>query len=142
LTTVPIVVETAGVIEQSPQNKMLYPDMIQVLVRNNSSETVRHMVVSILGYDSNGYPVKIKTQFDFSGGAYELEGHAEDVNIVPGATFGKNKGWPLDEYHDISYVIACVKSATYYNGEDWVNPYYEAWKDMFMGKPLPDTLRH
>lgn len=141
LASVPIVVEEARVIEQDPEYKSLFPDMIQVLVRNNGTDTIRSMIVCSLAYDANGYPVKIETQFDFSGGSYELEGRADDVNAVPGAIFGDDKGWSLDEHHDIAYVIACVREATYYNGDRWVNPYYQAWRDMFKEKPLPEALR-
>src|SRR5690606_11966820 len=76
-----VIVEKASITIQSTEYKALYPDMIQVIVRNKSNKTVKNMVVVSLGFDSNGLPVKIRNQYS-SEGDYAYEGYAENVNIV------------------------------------------------------------
>jgi tetratricopeptide (TPR) repeat protein len=129
-------VESAKIVVQDTEYKALYPDMIQVIVTNASDKTIKNMNVGCLGYDKNGYPLKVKPQFAFSGGDYEFIGNASDVNIVPGSRFGDNVGWSLDETHGIAKVLACVKSATFYDGTTWDNPYYEYWIEQYKEKPF------
>ena len=136
-----ISVSSAKVVSQSSQWKALYPDMIQVIVKNNSNQTVKSMVISSLAFDNNGLPIKIKGQYNFGNIDYEYLGNAEDVNILPGNTFGNNMGWALDETHGITYVLSCVKEATFYDGETWSNPYYSYWKQAYSEKELPDSLK-
>lgn len=136
-----IVVNNAKIVEQSSDYKSLYPDMIQVIIKNNSNETIKDMVVSSIAFDKNGLPIKIKMQYSFGNEKYELEGNAEDVNIMPGETFGQDVGWSLDESHGIRYVLSCVKQVTYYSGETWSNPYYSYWREEYIQKPLPDELK-
>lgn len=131
-----VTVESAKIVVQDSTYKALYPDMIQVILKNSSQKTVKDLKIGCLGYDKNGYPLKIKTEYNFSGGDYEFVGNATDVNIVAGGTFGANKGFSLDESHGISKVLACVKSATFYDGTTWDNPYYEYWLDQYKEKPL------
>lgn len=131
-----ITVESARILVQDTTYKALYPDMIEVIIKNNSSKTIKDYNVSILAYDSNNYPLKIKPQFNYNGGAFEFIGQADNVNVVAGATGGRNYGWKLDENHGISKVIAIVKDATYYDGSKWENPYYNYWIEQYKEKPL------
>ncbi len=131
-----VVVESAKITVQDATYKSIYPDMIQVIVKNTSDKTIKEMKVGCLGYDKNGYPLKIKPHFDFSGGGYEFVGNASDVNIVAGGRFGQDVGWELDTSHGISKVLACIKSATFYDGTAWENPYYETWIEQYKEKPL------
>lgn len=131
-----VIVLNANVVSQSSEWKTLYPDMLQSIIKNNSSKTIKDIKVGWLGYDSNKYPVKIKLQFSGIDTDYEFIGNGENVNILSGATFGDRNGWNLDENHGLSKVLACVKTVTYYDGTIWDNPYYQYWLEQYKDKPL------
>ena len=130
-----VTVVSTRILVQSSQYKSLYPDMIEVVIKNNTSKTIKDYQVSILGYDSNNYPLIIKKQFGFFND-YEFIGNGEGVNIMPNDTFGYNKGYSLAEDHGISKTIALVKNVTYYDGSTWENPYYPYWLEEYKEKPL------
>ncbi|MBA2937021.1 hypothetical protein HZF08_01735 [Paenibacillus sp. CGMCC 1.16610] len=129
-----VVAESAGIAIQSTEYKAQWPDMIQVIVRNTTEKTVKSMKVSMLGYDSNGYPVKIKRKYGSE--SFEFIRTAENINIISKGTFGKGNGWEVDESHGIKTVLAVVKEVDYYDGSKWTNPYYEYWLAENKEKPL------
>lgn len=131
-----LIVNSCKVEEQNSQWKALYPDMLQAFVTNKSDKTVKNMNVGFLAYDSNGYPLKIKTQFSYSGGNFEFTGNADNINLVSGSQFGAGVGWKLDEKHGISTIKACVKDATFYDGTTWNNPYYQYWIEQYKEKQI------
>lgn len=131
-----VTVESAKIVVQDERYKALYPDAIEVVIKNNSQKTIKDYTVSVLAFDNNNYPLKIKTRFNYSGGAFEFTGQADTANIVSGATGGKNCGWELNESHGISKVIAIVKEVTYYDGTTWDNPYYTYWIEQYKEKQL------
>ncbi|MGI6308916.1 MAG: DUF5780 domain-containing protein [Dethiobacteria bacterium] len=136
-----VCVESVRIVVQDEKHKALYPDMIEVVIRNNSKETIKNYKVGMLGFDNNGYPVKIEWQLDFSGGSYEKIGLADDANVLPGETFGKNKGWELFYPHNLRYVLACVYEAIFYDDTVWKNPDYNNWRNKFIEEPLPEEYR-
>ncbi len=135
-------VENVRILEQSEKHKTLYPDMVEVIIKNNSVETIRNYKVGILGYDKNGYPVKIKGRFDFSGGSYELIGSGDDANILSGETGGKNYGWQLSDPHNIHYILANIIEVAFYDGKTWRNPNYNNWRNKYIEKPLPEIYKN
>ena len=129
-----------GIIVQSTDYKILYPDMIQVIVKNTSkTKTVKEFVVGVVGYDNNGFPIKIKLQYDFDEGEYLQELTFTDANMMPGEKSNSNYGWNLSDDTEISEVRACVKSAVFYGGETWDNPLYENWENKYKDVPLSDA---
>lgn len=131
-----ITVENTRILVQSTDYKTLYPDMFEVVIKNNSGKTIRSYKVSMLGWDSNGYPLKIKQSFLDNVGSYEFLGQADNVNVIDGKTFGKNSGWSLEEGHNISKTKAVVIEAEFYDDSIWENPYYEFFLKEFEGKPI------
>ncbi|MBQ2835315.1 MAG: hypothetical protein IJE68_00540 [Clostridia bacterium] len=131
-----VTVERTGIAIQHDEYKSLYPDMIEVIIKNNTNKTIKDYNLAILAYDKNNYPLKIKPKYDYRGGAFEFTGQADNVNIIAGATGGKDYGWELDSDHGISKVLAIVKDVTYYDGTTWENPYYPYWIEQYKEKPL------
>lgn len=131
-----IVVDKTGILIQSTSHKTLYPDMFEVVIKNNAEETIKYYEVAMLGWDKNGYPLKIKQSFLDSDGSYQFFGKADNVNVIKGNTFGKNTGWSLEEGHNISNTKAIVIEAEFYDGSVWKNPYYEFFLEKYEGKPL------
>jgi len=93
----------------------------------------------VVGYDNNGFPIKIKLQYDFDEGEYLQELTFTDANMMPGEKSNSNYGWNLSEDTEISEVRACVKSAVFYGGETWDNPLYENWENKYKDVPLSDA---
>ena len=87
-----VTVENAKILIQDDRYKALYPDMIEVIIKNNSSKTIKDYEVAVLAYDKNNYPLKIKPKYNYSGGGFEFTGKADNVNVVAGATRGKDYG--------------------------------------------------
>lgn len=133
-------VEEVSITTQTNESdyKWIYPDMIQTLIRNESdTKTIKSLEVGILAYDENGFPMKIEPNMtSLRDPEYLFVGIADDVNTIPNGIFGYGVGWELGEYHDISQLIACVKSVTYYDGSTWNNDYYDYWVLENKEKPL------
>lgn len=121
---------------QSTDMKSLYPDMICAIVQNNSDKTIDYLELSFIGFDENGYPLKIEGDIDFSGAAHEKFAKGDALNIMPGAKWGENMGFKLSSNHRVKTPMACVVKAKFYDGSEWENPYYKYFKEEYVGKPL------
>ena len=104
---------------------------IQVIVKNNTKKVVKSYTLSVLAYDSSGYPLKIEYN------NYENLVKCDGANIQPGKTHGKDNYCDIYyEQEKISSALACVKEVEYYDGTTWENPYYEYWIEEHKEKPI------
>ncbi|MFD2117198.1 DUF5780 domain-containing protein [Paenibacillus yanchengensis] len=133
-------VEEAILVAQNTEFKMLYPDMIELQVKNNSEQSVKNFKVGIVAYDENGYPVTIKGHLSLEDASYVLGGQANNVNLMPGKVYGENKGWAVHEGHNIATVLACVESAEFYDGTVWENEYYDHWLETYKEQPQTNVV--
>lgn len=126
--------EQEMIVISAQKHKEWYSDSIsgvQVIVQNNTQKVVKSYIVSILAYDSSGFPLKI----DYK--EYEKLVEADGANIQPGGTHGKENYCDIYyEQEKISSALACVKQVEYYDGTTWENPYYEYWKEQYKEKPI------
>jgi hypothetical protein len=133
------VVSTKYVV-QDTKYKSLYPDMLQAVIENHTEADIKDAVVAFVAWDKNNLPVKIKGSMDFSDGSYIREVNYEDINLIPGATYGSKSGFSIDEDCGISAFQAIVVSFETFDGETWENPYYDAWSNLYAGKKYSDDM--
>ena len=133
------VISTKYVI-QDERYKSLYPDMLQVIIKNNTSSDIRSAVVAFVAWDSNNLPVKIKGNIDFSGGSYIKKVNYGDINLIPGATYGENSGMSIDDGLKINKFMAIVVSYETFENTTWTNPYYNAWEKALEGVKFKDNI--
>ena len=137
LSEQPMSVVSTDYLVQSDDYKGLYPDMLNAVINNNSGTDVKNAKVAFVAWDKNKFPVKIKSQFDFSDGSYVNEVDYGDVNMVDGTTYGEGMGMSLDsETDNIKYIKAIIFEYTSFNGDIWKNPYYSSWKELYENKKL------
>lgn len=98
------------------------------IVRNKTNKVVKSYSVAYTAYDKDGYPLMIDEGYENLGGA--------TANIQPNETYGDNTGWDLDTNVEAKSIKMVVVDAEYYDGSTWKNPYYEFWKEKYVGKPL------
>jgi len=123
------------IMEPLAKYKSLYPDMIQWILKNESDMVIKNYIISILAYDSNGYPVKIKDPYTNTANFNQLV-FGEAVNVLPGETYGDD-GISLATNHNIFYAIAIIKELEFYEGDKWENPYYDIWIEKYRETPIP-----
>ncbi len=126
------VIETNYVV-QDDKYKNLYPDMLQAIIINNGDVDIKNIIIAFVAWDKNKLPVKIKGSIDFSDGSYVKKVSYEDVNLVPGDTYGNNSGYEIDENNNIEYFKAIVVSYETFDGTSWDNPHFYAWEDYYSG---------
>lgn len=140
LSELPLTVDSTEYVVQSNEYKSLYPDMLQALITNHTSEDIKNAVVAFVAWDENNLPVKIEGQYDFDGGSYIKKVSFGDINLVPDDTFGEDKGYPIEESCKINFCKAVVESFETFNGDTWENPYYNAWRELYEGNKYSDDL--
>ncbi len=129
-------VKSTKYLVQDNNYKVLYPDMLQAILENNTNNDIKNAVVAFAAWDKNGLPVKIKGKFDFTDGSYITKVNFSDINLVPGKTFGDKKGYEVDESCGIKTVKAIVESYETFEGEVWENPLYIEWCEIYEGEKL------
>lgn len=122
---------------QDTRYKALYPDMLQVVLQNNSKSDIKNAVIGFVAWDSNKLPVKIKASgFDPNDPSYIVQCDYDDINLVSGGKFGNNYGFSVDENCNIKFFKAIVVSYETFEGETWENPLYSQWEELYAGKRL------
>ena len=56
----PLAVISTQYIVQDEQYKFLYPDMLQAVLKNNTTEDIKDAVVAFVAWDENNLPMKIE----------------------------------------------------------------------------------
>ena len=126
-------------IEQDKYFKTLYPDLLQVVIFNYSEYDVRNAKIAIVAYDKNNLPVLLKSANNILDEKEYLKIVSWDaINLIAGGNVGNDKGYAVSEdtSKSIITVRAIVVSYETFDGKTWKNPYYEDWKEAFVGKKL------
>ena len=129
----PVYISKTKYVVQDKRFKSLYPDLLQVIITNKSSDDIKNAVVLFVAWDKNNLPVKIKGSIDFSDGAYVQGVNYSDINLVPGKSYGNKSGYEIDYSCGIKKFKAIVASYETFEGKEWFNPYGEAWLEMYDG---------
>ena len=136
LAAQPLAVTAARFVVQSESYSILFSDMLSATIVNNSGYDIKDAVVAFVAWDKNGLPVKIEGMIDIMGGMYVKEVKFSDINLVPGDTYGERNGYSLSADSGIVTVKAIAVSYVTFDGEEWENPYYDTFRDMYAGKKL------
>lgn len=126
----PLAVTKTKYVVQADQYKMLFPDMLQAILTNNTTEDIKDAVVAFVAWDENNLPVKIEGQFDFYG-SYIRRVAYSDINLASGDTFGEDSGYSLSEGCEVDKFKAIAVSFETVEGETWDNPYYEDFCSLY-----------
>jgi|SRR5690625_1138013 len=62
----PLKVISKNYLVQDDEHKTLYPDMLQVIIENNSGEDIIDAVIAFSAWDENGLPLKIEADFSLN----------------------------------------------------------------------------
>lgn len=136
LASQPVFVSSTQYVVQDEQYKSLYPDLLQAIVQNNSEDEIRDAVIAFVGWDANGLPVKIKGHMSFNDPTYVTKVSFENINLVPGSSYGDSQGYAVDENCGIASFKAIVVSYTNFEEKTWENPDYKVFCDLYEGKRL------
>lgn len=118
-------VSEAKVIVTSELHKDIYPDQMQVMIKNNGSSSVKKFEVTIFGYDADNNPVKIRNKLSETED-YPFLGLADNISIKPGELWGSEYGWSVLN-SNIDRIEACIEYAQYDDGTVWDNELYIEW---------------
>lgn len=129
----PVYISKTKYVVQDKYYKNLYPDLLTAIITNKSKADIKNAYVCFVAWDKNNLPVKIKGDIDFSDGEYIQKVRYPNINLIPGKSFGSNKGFGLDTGLGIKRFKAVVYGYEDFNGNTWVNPYYDCWEQMYGG---------
>lgn len=122
---------------QDNQYKYLYPDMLSVVIRNDSDKDIKNALIGFVAWDKNNLPVKIKGNYDYDEGDYLSGCNYNDINLVPNSEYGHDSGYEIHpECNNISTFKAIVIKYETFDGESWTNPYFSDWKELYEGQRL------
>ena len=96
------------------------------VIQNCTNQVLKNATIVVLQFDNNGYPVNADySMYAESGASNSVRIGADSINVQPGGTWGSNRNASIAD--DATRVKACVKSAEFYDGTTWHNPYYDHW---------------
>jgi len=131
----PLKVIDKDYIVQDEELKSLYPDMLEVIIENNSGEDIRDAVIAFAAWDENGLPLKIEASFELSGGNYIYIVNANDINLIDGDTYGEESGFEVsEEMEKIEEFEATVVSYETFDDEKWENEFFDDFQELYEGK--------
>ncbi len=141
LTKLPLVVVSTNYVVQDDEYKSLYPDLLETVILNNTDQDIKDAVIAIVAWDENNLPVKIKGNIDFADGTYIKEVNYSDINLAAGSNFGEGYGFAVAESIKISTFKVVPVSFTTFDGDSWMNPYYDEWTALFEGEKLVEDMK-
>lgn len=119
----------------SQDKKFLQPDLLSAVFQNDSGTDIKNAVLGFVAWDANNFPVKIKSEYDFTDGEYFKRVNCNDVNLVNGTSYGENSGLSIGN-DNIAKFKPIVISYTDFDGNTWENPLLEEFKKMYVDKKL------
>lgn len=125
---------------QNEKVKILFPDMLQAIIKNDSTDKIKNIVISFVAWDKNNAPIKLKRSIDLSKGEYVRDKAYQNIDLASGATFGDDDGFGLNEQCDVQIFKAIIKSYETADGTIWENPQYDNWTKMYSGVTYSDSL--
>ncbi|MBI5975055.1 hypothetical protein HHH54_05505 [Staphylococcus sp. H16/1A] len=133
-----VVIQDAYFTVQHPEYKSLYPDLIQTVVQNNSSDDIKKIVIGVVAWDNNGLPISIPVQYSFGKeGTFEMV-KDEKANIISGGTYGSDMGIELDKDHNVHAFKTIIVEYEDYDGNTWHTPELYHFKSVYEDKRLKD----
>lgn len=129
----PVYIKSTKYVVQDKYFKSLYPDYLKAVIMNNSKDDIKSALVYFVAWDKNNLPVKIRGDMDFDEGKYIQGCNYSDINLIPGKAFTKKTGLGLATGLNIKKFKAIVYGYETFDGTAWINPYYDAWEEMYGG---------
>lgn len=137
----PIKVVSNEYIAEDPELTALYPAMVLTVFKNESDVDVRDIVYSIISWDENDLPVKIKSTFSFNEAEYVGVVEAADVNLIPGGQTPDNFGLELDSsVPKLEKMKVVVEYYVDFEDNKIFNEGYKDYVDVYEGKKLTEDL--
>lgn len=113
-------------------------DMIKAVIKNQSDKTIKNAVVAFVGWDSNGYAVKLQGSVDITDGAYVKEVYYDGINLEPNMTLSDDYGYEIKDKLSVKNIKAIVVSVETVDGNKWENPYYIDFVEAYENKEFTE----
>lgn len=130
------------VYKKDANNSLMGGDMLQMILKNDTQDTIQSAVVAVVAWDAAGQPVQILEPLGLAGylADYTMRMLAyDDINMAPGGSFGNNSGYAVSADSHIAQFKAIVQSYETDSGETWENPLFDQWVAAYKGVPLEDA---